>query len=406
MHAAKGRERYNRLGVPDRSSTKKRNQVTSMMNQRTCPPSWRFSVPALALVAGLFGCGVGILRAADDAKSYQQAVQKGIDYLRAKGQAEDGSFSAASSPAITAIVTTAMLKSGRTVSDPTVAKALKYMAGLVQPDGGIYKPNTRWRNYETCLALACFAEANTDGRYNDLVKRADAFLKKGQWDESEKVATANVAYGGAGYGQEERPDLSNTSFLVDALKAAGNGPEDEAVKRALVFISRCQNLESEYNTTEFPAKNPDGGFYYTPAAGGNSMAGKTADGGLRSYGSMTYAGLKSMIYCGVSEDDPRVKAAVAWVRQHYTLDANPGMGDAGLFYYYHLFAKALAAMKLSTITDADGNVHDWRKELSATLVARQQPDGSWINQNNRWMEGDPNLVTAYALLALSYCKPR
>ena len=36
------------------------------------------------------------------------------------------------------------------------------------------------------------------------------------------------------------------------------------MQRALVFVSRCQNLETEHNTTPFAAKNPDGGFYYTP----------------------------------------------------------------------------------------------------------------------------------------------
>ena len=49
---------------------------------------------------------------------------------------------------------------------------------------------------------------------------------------------------------------------------AGDGPNDPAVKKALVFVSRCQNLEGPDNTTGFAAKNPDGGFYYTrlPAA--------------------------------------------------------------------------------------------------------------------------------------------
>ena len=135
------------------------------------------------------------------------------------------------------------------------------------------------------------------------------------------------------------------------------------------------------------------------------MAGNTENGGLRSYGSMTYAGLKSMIHCGADPDDPRVKAAVQWARMHYTLDDNPGMGDAGLYYYYHLLAKALAAMKVPTIDDAEGHAHDWRQELVTALVTRQQPDGSWVNKNARWMEGDPNLVTGYALLALSYSRP-
>ena len=176
------------------------------------------------------------------------------------------------------------------------------------------------------------------------------------------------------------------------------------MQRAVTFISRCQNLETEHNTTPFAAKVEDGGFYYTVAAGGDSKSGKTANGGLRSYGGMTYAGLKSMIYAGVKRDDPRVQAAVKWVRQHYDLSTNPGMGDAGLYYYYHIFAKALSALSVDKFTDARGQQHDWQAELIETLAVRQQADGAWTNGNARWFEGDPNLATAYALLALSYCR--
>ncbi len=77
---------------------------------------------------------------------------------------------------------------------------------------------------------------------------------------------------------------------------------------------------------------------------------------------MTYAGLKSMIYAGVDKDDQRVKAAVEWARQHYTLDENPGLGDAGLYYYFHTFAKALDAMGQPTVVDDEGVEHDWRQE--------------------------------------------
>jgi squalene-hopene/tetraprenyl-beta-curcumene cyclase len=164
-------------------------------------------------------------------------------------------------------------------------------------------------------------------------------------------------------------------------------------------------LETEYNTTPFAAKVNDGGFYYTPSDGGTSQAGEAPGGGLRSYGSMTYAGLKSMIYAGLSSDDPRVKAAVKWIAEHYSLEENPGMGTAGLFYYYQAFARALAALGVDEFTDAKGKKHDWRAEMVAELAERQQPDGSWLNENSRWLEGNPNLVTGYALLALSYAKP-
>jgi squalene-hopene/tetraprenyl-beta-curcumene cyclase len=340
-----------------------------------------------------------------DRKAFDQAVAAGIDYLRTKGQAADGSYSAEAGPAITAIVTTAVLKHGRTVNDPQVEKALKYLEGFVHEDGGIYAKDSKVSNYETSLGIMCFVAANKDGRYDKLLKNAEAYVKKLQWDGEEGHDQASAYYGGAGYGGHSRPDLSNTQFLLEALRAAGNGPEDPAVQKALVFVSRCQNLETEHNTTPFAAKNPDGGFYYTPAAGGKSQAGETTDGGLRSYGSMTYAGLKSMIFAGVTKDDPRVVAARKWLREHYTVDENPGMGQAGLFYYYHTMAKALNALGQPTFEDAKSQQHNWRTELVAELVKRQKPNGSWLNETKRWMEGDPNLATAYALLVLDYCRP-
>ncbi len=340
-----------------------------------------------------------------DAKTYAQMVDRAVDFLQNTAQASDGSYSANMGPGVTAVVTAALLRQGRSPDDPLVAKSLKYLEGFVQADGAVSLPDSMYRNYETSLALVCFAEANRDGRFDAIIKNAERFLKDNQWAEAQGQDPSSPTYGGAGYGKHKRPDLSNTNFLVDALRAAGAGPDDEAMQKALIFVSRCQNLETEHNTLPFASKNPDGGFIYTPAAGGTSMAGETGDGGLRSYGSMTYAGLKSMIYAGVDRDDPRVKAAIAWIQKHYDLSSNPGMGASGLFYYYHLFAKALAAAEMTEITDATGAKRDWRQDLVAELAKRQRPDGSWVNSDPRWLEGDPNLVTGYVLLALSYCKP-
>jgi squalene-hopene/tetraprenyl-beta-curcumene cyclase len=343
---------------------------------------------------------------AEEARDYERAVARAIDYLRQKGQGPDGAYSPQASPAITALVTTAVLQHGRSPEDPLVAKSLKYLEQFIREDGGIYKGESLHPNYETCVSVLCFTEANKDGRYTKVLKKADAFLKNLQWDETEGKDKSDFAYGGAGYGNSKRPDLSNTSFLIDALKATGNDANSEAIQKALFFVSRCQNLESEHNTTPFSAKNPDGGFYYTPAGGGNSQAGNTDEGGLRSYASMTYAGLKSMIFAGLSADDPRVKAATKWLQSHYDLKSNPGMGENGLYYYYHTFGKALDASKVEEFVDDKGVAHRWRSELLRELVARQNQDGSWVNPNNRWLEGDPNLVTGYALLAIKYCKPK
>ncbi len=341
-----------------------------------------------------------------DAELYEQVVARGTQYLTNQAQAADGSYSSQVGPAVTALVTTALLRNGRTVNDPDVAKALKYIEQFKHDSGAIHQEGSSHRNYETCLAILCFTEANQDGRYTKTLEKAEKFVRGLQWGADGSVDKSDFNFGGAGYGRHKRPDLSNTQFLIEALKAGGADENDEALQRALIFVSRCQNLETEANTTPFAAKNPDGGFYYTIGAGGSSQAGETADGGLRSYGSMTYAGLKSMIFAGVGPDDPRVKAALEWIGKHYDLDANPGMGTAGLYYYYHTFAKALDATGIDEFEDADGKKHNWRSELIRELASRQQKNGSWINsENERWLEGDSNLVTGYALLALSYAKP-
>lgn len=340
-----------------------------------------------------------------DAKALEESVAKGIGFLQTVGQAPDGSFSNRVGPGVTALTTTALLRLGRTPADPTVAKSLKYLEAFVQPDGSVTTPRPGVANYDTSICLACFALANKDGRYKQTIADAEKFLRGVQRDEGEGRSQANPDYGGFGYSvKSSGADLSNTHMVLEALKAAGAGPDDEAVKRALIFVSRCQNLESEYNTLPFATKVNDGGFYYSPMGEGSSAAGKAEPGALRSYGSMTYAGLKSMVYAGLTADDPRVKAATKWLETNYTLAENPGLGDAGLYYYYHLMAKALDAVGSPTFADDKGVKHNWRAELAAELAHRQQANGSWVNTNNRWFEGDPNLSTAFALLALSYCR--
>ena len=384
------------------------------MSIRLHLPLWilaAFLIFALAIIPK-DGDAKDVAAVGPDPVLHRQLVDKSIRYLRTQGQAEDGSYSAGSGPGITALVTTGVLRSGTSVQDPLVAKSLKYLRGFVQKDGGVYSPGSVYRNYETCLAIMCFVEADrqSPGKYETLLKNAQRFVRGIQNDDDEGHDASSPAHGGAGYGKHKRPDLSNTGMLIDALVAAGNGPDDEAIRKALIFVSRCQNLETEHNDTKWSTKNPDGGFYYTGAAGGSSQA-KWPEGeseevrGLRSYGSMTYVGLKSMIYAGVGEDDPRVEAATKWIKKHYGLSTNPGLGKQGLFYYYHTFAKALDAIGQDIFEDADGVRHDWRRELVETLAKHQREDGSWVNSHSRWLEADPNLVTGYALLALSYCKP-
>lgn len=336
----------------------------------------------------------------------QQVSAKGVAFLLNKGQAADGSFSKSISPAVTALCISALIEHNVPVTDDRIQRGLKYLESHIKSDGGVYPDGSALRNYETSVSVMCFSRANQNGKYDKIIERATGFLKGIQWDDAEGHTIDSEFYGGQGYGSHKRPDLSNTSYFVDALKAAGEDPKSEAFQKALTFISRTQNLPSKNNPMEFAKKataDDSGGMIYTPVGGGESKAGPSEAGGLRSYASMTYAGLKSFLYAGVSKDDVRVKAAKAWISRHYDLTTNPGMGKQGLFYYYHVFGKTLFALEDNHIVDSDGKKHDWRRDLIHQLDKLQQKDGSWTNPADRWFEGDANLVTSYALLGLSYC---
>ncbi|MSU77364.1 MAG: hypothetical protein EXS16_04620 [Gemmataceae bacterium] len=364
---------------------------------------WMFAI-APAIGAGLLiavDAAFGQQPVGAKADETQVLVSKAIDFLKTT-QGKDGAFSAKfAGPGITAIVVAGLVRNGVSPEEPVIANALKFLEAKAQKDGGIY--DKALANYSTSVAIMAFKESNTKGRYDSVIKSAGEFIKKIQNDEEE----THLNFGGFGYDKKSRPDMSNTGFSVEALLAAGLSKDDPVVQRALKFISRCQNLPGETNDQPFAKKTTDddkGGLVYNPAPG-EKNAHTTAAGGLRSVGGMTYSGLKSFLYAGVKKDDPRVKAAVTWVRNHYTLDENPGMGKAGLYYYYHTFAKAMDALGDDIFVDGKGAKHDWRRELFNALQKQQLANGSWRNMGERTFgEDNAELATGFALLSLSYTK--
>ena len=249
-----------------------------------------------------------------------------------------------------------------------------------------------------------------DDKYKKVIGDAAKFLKGLQWDDGEGKKPEDDFFGGAGYDSKSRPDLSNTQFFLDALKAAGTPADDSAFKKAAVFVSRCQNLKSEHNQLPWAGKINDGSFIYSAADGGSTKTSDAPDAPLTGYGSMTYAGVKSLIYAGVGKDDKRVTEAVTWLRKNYTVEANAGMppqlAGRGLFYYYHTMAKTMALLGEDDFADDKGIKHDWKTDLFRAIEKRQGKDGSWTNPTDRWMEGDPYLVSGYMLMALSYLQPK
>jgi hypothetical protein len=362
------------------------------------------SLASMMFAAGLFaGMAQPICAQGVPAKEIAPLVDKAVTFLKSS-QSADGSYTSdRAGPGITAVVAVSLIKSGISPEEPILAKTLKYLETNVQKDGGIYSKGLA--NYTTAVAVMAFAEANKSGKYTTIIKNAEAFLKGLQHDDDALPTHGGFSYDGK-KNAKQAPDMSNTGFSIDALVAAGIPKDDPALQKALKFVSRSQNFaDKEFNDLEYAKKaSPDdlGGFTYN-FSGGEKMP----NGGLRSMGAMTYTGLKTFLYAGVAKDDPRVKAAVGWVRRHYTLEENPGMGKAGLFYYYQTFGKAMAAWGEDQFKDDKGVAHDWRRELFTALQKRQLPDGSWQNAGDRTFgEGDKNLATGFALLSLTYCKAK
>ncbi len=358
----------------------------------------------------------------------RESITKGIEFLRAKQDASGGwrvwkgsagtdqrERSLAASTAITALALKAFAQVGEVpTNSQTAARARDSIRSRVGGTGRAFQPDPQGGlgNY-VASAVASALAAIDDPEDRLLLRSSVEWLSMHQWDQTEGVSPRMDWFGGAGYGRSGRPDLSNTQMMLDALHDAGVAADDPAVRRALVFLTRTQNLPDTNAASWASDGARDGGFVYTPANGGESFASEAAGEGrygetiavgqprsLRSYGSMTYAGFKSMLYAGLAKDDPRVRAAFEWIRRNWTFRENPGLGAQGHFYYLHAVSRALFAAEQDTITDVHGTGHNWRDELIAVLVSMQAADGSWVNSASRWDEGDSELCTIYAVLAL------
>ena len=369
---------------------------------------WIIGGWAIALAAhAALGAGLP----ADLEAEARAALAKGAAWLAAQQQA-DGHWALADSPALTGLSMWALQKTDPAAYRSAIDRALVFVLTSAQEDGSIWRQPAMQRkggglaNYNTAV---CMTALHALGRPElvPVVQNARTYLAKMQYLDGGSYG------GGMGYDADQgRPytDLSNSYMAYEAmrltqdvedLRAAGEPKADLDWKAAQEFLAQVQNLKG-VNTNSYASDSADdqGGFAYSPGAGASTT---NADGKvtLRSYGSMTYAGLLALIYAQVDAQDVRVQSAKDWAARHWSLDENPGMGQEGLYYFFNVLAKSLAAAGDETLTLPDGRTVVWREEIARKLIALQKPDGFWVNENNRWWEADPNLVTAYTLLALA-----
>ncbi len=262
---------------------------------------------------------------------------RGAQYLLA-AQDQDGAWVAPAGPGVSALVLKALIQEPSVgPTHPAVKRGVAWILQSQRADGGVYGAEGLYKNYESSVVLSMLAVLK-DSAHAEQIERFRSFLKRDQWDESEDKTPADPWYGGTGYGEHKRLDLSNTQMMLEALRDSGLPASDPAYQKALVFIQRCQML-SETNDQPLAQGSAQGGFIYTCVNGGGSRAGTigvdgqseparqragqseppTQVGGqpsdphpplkdrpsasvrqeLRCYGSMTYAGFKSMLYAGV-----------------------------------------------------------------------------------------------------------
>ena len=298
------------------------------------------------------------------------------------------------------------MEPGLPASDARIQKALAFMLTFKQPDGGIYNPADGVANYCTSLALQAWS-ATKSGDPAD-IKAAQNFLFGIQNTTEGSVNKGGIGYGSKGPGNE---DLLNTTYAITALRNSGISAEDPRLKEALKFVERCQNLSS---VNKLPWVENDGGGVYAPdeskAAGSwdkKSTETPAEKPKLASYGTMTYALISSYLALDLKKDDQRVQAALAWCRDNYRFDSNPGMVKGkeaqGLMYYYTAMAKTFDLLDQNTMQLKDGTTVDWRADLFQAIKGKAQITGdkaSWINNADRWAEGSQHLCTAYMLMAL------
>lgn len=373
-----------------------------------------FTLPAIAVPAEVY---VGEPATEKDLSLKQEvrhAIEKGLKWLK-DSQDPKGYWSQPEYPALSALALTAFMEepSGAFKSGqyPFIKKGYKYMLDCVKPDGGIYVKDLA--NYNTAVSMVALQVSN-DPALDGVLKKARGFIANQQGDFNEQGKVDSPYDGGIGYGSSSvHSDMSNTMLALESLyytrymRQEANAGGDTQVKElnwpaVIKFIERCQNL-TESNDQPWASNDPQnkGGFVYFP---GESKAGEMElpSGGkaLKSYGSISYAGLLSYIYAEMDRNDPRVKAVFDWLKRNYTVEENPGMGKQGLFYYYHSMAKALSIYGVKDLEMEGGKKVDWRRDLGLKLLNLQDGAGFWVNENGRWWEKDPNLVTAYAVITL------
>lgn len=313
-----------------------------------------------------------------DAASVQQAIDRGVAYLRSTQNARGGWKEWVGQPGgLSSLCTLALLTAGVPADDPVIRSALTYLRRL--------EPDT---TYSVALQTLVFCQVGAPG---DLVR----IRRNVQWLEAEQFRGEDLPPGRLGgwpYGRGNGfGDPSNSQFALLALQAAEE--RDVSVSPAV--------YEAAANYWQVLQRD-SGAWGYSvgaPPTGSMTCAGIASTiicrGRLSSSGSRVEDG--QIVCCGgePSEKDA-VQEGLNWLGERFSVRVNPGMTGSSTLYYYLYALERVGRMTGRRFIGG----HDWYREGAERLLELQDDfQGFWSGVGLG--EDDRNVTTSFALLFLS-----
>ena len=307
----------------------------------------------------------------------RKAIDGGVRYLKGQQQSNGsfGGFIGHGPAGISALCTLALLNAGVPIDDPDMQKALKFLQTDTPAN------NSGVQTYTTSLQTMVFAQADPKRFRPDILRNVG-------WLQAAQIQSGSYRGSWRYKTNPERGDNSNSQFALLALH--------EAERVGVRVSDHTWKLAQEYWQR---AQHDDGSFGYG------------ADKSEHSYGSMTCAGIASLVIasgrvregdaqvrgeqilcCQENESDAdRIERALQWLGRNFAVSYNPGNGD--MWRYYYLYC--LERVGRLTARRFIGN-HDWYREGTASLLASKGA------LSNHWKgDGDPRVATCMALLFLA-----
>lgn len=380
---------------------------------------------------------VGLSPAVCDAETstHKAALERAANFLWSK-QSDDGSWRSEyygvmrSGQSLTPLVLHALMQSIDSLSSDEAGnarRAAQFIIEHLDAHGAVGRSDLdvlEYPVYSTAYAVESLQRIQT---YRELlgpagweaIRRMQKFLISAQYQESHGFQPADAAYGSWGFNTPVRRgvvghlDIAHTRKALTALQTwQDRDALQQAQARSKYFLllmqkhrdATAQQPQPSSSRDDATAATFDGGFYFSPTAlSANKALYDEEHQSWRSYATATCDGILALQAAGVEPSDPRLTAALEWLRRHADVDYPQGVptdhpepwGDAIRFYHYAVRAEVYRRFNFPA-TD--------KTQLVEAVIHRQQPDGSFVNTDSPLMkEDDPLVATALAVIALANC---